>query len=301
LAPYHRGHFAAWNSSGGGKHSEGAWLIRSGLVGWPAAMLMSQTMNIVCPACSTRYAIADSAIGVDGRVVRCAKCRHSWFQEGPEKTDATLPPAMPAPPESETSPPPADTPAPPRETPPASGEAAAPSVYPNLTQTDHFEETPSSFAHEPPFRPRRHPATVWVMSAIVLALLAVAAVAAMATYGVPDWLPLPLDSFGLRDSFARPAPDLVLDFPASRQQPRPLPNGSRFFNVSGSVRNAGNVRRAVPTLLIVLRDARRTIVYVLETAPPKPVLAPGESETIDQAIIDPPSSARTAEIGWKPR
>nr|WP_137676670.1 zinc-ribbon domain-containing protein [Parerythrobacter lutipelagi] len=41
-------------------------------------------MIIACPACSTRYVVPDSAIGVDGRTVRCAKCRHSWFQDGPE-------------------------------------------------------------------------------------------------------------------------------------------------------------------------------------------------------------------------
>jgi predicted Zn finger-like uncharacterized protein len=40
-------------------------------------------MIIACPACSTRYVVPDSAIGVDGRTVRCAKCKHSWFQEGP--------------------------------------------------------------------------------------------------------------------------------------------------------------------------------------------------------------------------
>jgi len=266
-------------------------------------------MNIVCPACSTRYAIADGAIGVDGRVVRCAKCRHSWFQEGPgslqdgPQTDATPAEAapVPAPPPADTPPLATATPPPPAETlPPPDetsqlGEAAAPSAYPDLAQTDDFAETPSSFAHEPPFRPRRHPATFWVMSAIVLALLAVAAIAAMATFGVPDWLPIP------RDSFARATPDLVLEFPASRQQPRPLPNGSRFFNVSGSISNTGKARRVVPPLLIVLRDERRMIVYVLETAPPKTLLNPGESETVDQAIIDAPSSARTAEIGWKPR
>jgi len=41
-------------------------------------------MIIACPACSTRYAVPDSAIGIEGRRVRCAKCRHSWFQDGPE-------------------------------------------------------------------------------------------------------------------------------------------------------------------------------------------------------------------------
>ena len=41
-------------------------------------------MIIACPACQTRYVVPDSAIGIEGRTVRCAKCKHSWFQEGPE-------------------------------------------------------------------------------------------------------------------------------------------------------------------------------------------------------------------------
>lgn len=44
------------------------------------------TMIIACPACNTRYVVPDSAIGVEGRTVRCAKCRHSWFQDGEEIT-----------------------------------------------------------------------------------------------------------------------------------------------------------------------------------------------------------------------
>ena len=40
-------------------------------------------MIIACPACGTKYVVPDDALGVEGRTVRCAKCKHSWFQDGP--------------------------------------------------------------------------------------------------------------------------------------------------------------------------------------------------------------------------
>jgi predicted Zn finger-like uncharacterized protein len=48
-------------------------------------------MHIVCPSCHTRYVVPDNAVGIAGRQVRCANCKHGWFQEG------AIPPLAPAP------------------------------------------------------------------------------------------------------------------------------------------------------------------------------------------------------------
>ena len=76
-------------------------------------------MLIACPDCNTRYVVPDEAIGVDGRTVRCAKCKHSWYQAGPE---IELPPER-AEPEPAPAPPPPPAPEPEPEPEPAVGEA----------------------------------------------------------------------------------------------------------------------------------------------------------------------------------
>ena len=309
---------------------------RGGLVGQAPGMFNNVAMIIACPACSTRYVVPDSAIGVDGRTVRCAKCRHSWFQDGPS-ADAVLAATEPAPTPAAAPPPAAPPPAPtfspaaepvvappfaappPTVTPVADEAEAAPPAGPDWPQPDiepepplgpiaddttrtyaddasdrYFEEGRSSFEFEPPFKPRRNRLRLWTIAAALFAVVATGAVAAVARFGLPDWMPL------ARATFAEAQPDLVLNFPANRQDRLTMPNGAEFFSASGTVTNVGQTRRSVPTILIVLRDAREKIVYSYEVAPPKRVLAPGETIEVNEAVTDVPKSARIAEIGWKP-
>lgn len=53
-------------------------------------------MVITCPACSTRFSLSDSAIGPNGRTVKCSRCGHSWLQMPPDSEFATpVPPPLP--------------------------------------------------------------------------------------------------------------------------------------------------------------------------------------------------------------
>lgn len=261
-------------------------------------------MIIACPACTTRYVVPDSAIGPDGRTVRCAKCRHSWFQDpsSPELTVSAA--AAPAPP-AEPSPPPEPRRFVRNEPPPVPERESEPEPAPPLPDEPvappPFDEPAppapagaSQFEAAPPFRRRRNPLKLWTWAAAIFAVLAVGTIAAVSYWGLPDWVPVN------RPTFAMGQADLQLDFPPDQQERRQLPNGTEYFGASGTITNIGSVARNVPPILIVLRDARDRIVYSWEVRPPKRTLAPGESVTVNEAVTDVPRAARFAEIGWKP-
>lgn len=268
-------------------------------------------MILCCPACNTRYVVPDSAIGVEGRTVRCAKCRHSWFQEGPTlvvpETKTAPPPAANPPPE------PAPQPSPPATQPPVQEEPAPapedfpppepPTFAPRETGGEegaapaaaYFDDDQvSQFDHQPPFRPRRNWIRLWTIAAVVFAVLALGMVAVVSYWGLPDWVPVS------RPTFAQGRPDLVLEFPPRQQDRHTLPSGTEFFGASGTVTNVGQEVRSVPPILIVLRDRKDRIVDTFEVSPPKRSLAPGETMAINEAFTDVHRSAKFAEFGWKP-
>lgn len=236
-------------------------------------------MILACPACDTRYAVPDSAIGADGRTVRCARCRHSWFQEGTELDLETL--------EKEGS----------AKAEPAPAQRQPWHDVPPIAADDDVEGEPaarSQFSAEPPFRPRRNPIKMWSMAASLFAVISVGTIAAVSYADLPDWVPVS------RPTFAMNEPDLVLEFPASQQDRRTLPDGSEYFGVAGEIKNVGRETKAVPPVLIVLYDERNRKVYNWEILPRQGRLQPGETLSINEAITDLPKSAKFAEIGWSP-
>ncbi len=236
-------------------------------------------MILVCPACSTRYLVPDTAIGVEGRQVRCANCKNSWFAEGPETVAAPASPPPPAPVQQEFPDPPLHH-----------EEGAAPAVKESSYHAPASDD-PDPFAHEPPFKPRRNPAKMWTAIAVGLFLVLGAGIGAIAWFGPPSFIA------GLGGE----AGDSALDVQLVRSpERRTLASGHELLSISGRIVNMTDEEQRVPDIRAELRNAQGAVVYDWTIQAPQQSLPAREMVEFNSAEIDIPRNAEELNLSFVP-
>lgn len=288
-------------------------------------------MILVCPNCATRYIVPDTAVGTNGRQVRCASCKHSWFQapaELPQREEPVREPELAgavgvdsAPPVAEpevTAPPtpphptlpPLDRPIGRREpvmeeqpvpVPEAPVAVEATPTAPSFAAPsdnrfdDIYAGAPVDRAEESRFaaQPPFKPRRNRLK---LLTWGAIAFAIVVAAAGAALWQfgpPAWAVNLGLVAEEGDPDLLFYLSKPAER---RKLPTGEEYFAFGARIVNSGADTLPVPPVLVQLRDRQNRLVFSWTTKADKSRLKPGEEASINESRIDIPKNAENLSL-----
>jgi predicted Zn finger-like uncharacterized protein len=246
-------------------------------------------MLITCPTCASSYRIDAGKIGPEGRSVRCAACRETWFltaADGVEDEPAADPAAGDL-----VSDPVADA---------AWAEAAA-AIRETAEPQATLSNDPPPRKRSPPKKkpaPKRRPAGKGLpLSPAALALLALLAalpVACLARTKIVGAVPqtaslfsaigLPVNRRGLeiRDVVA-------FHNPAAEDEPAELV-------IEGDLVGVDRADVAVPGLTVEISDAAGKPIRTFPAMAPRTILGAGESARFRARLADPPAKGRAVMV-----
>lgn len=234
-------------------------------------------MILTCPECATAYFVDEAKIPAEGRLVKCASCKHRWTAyatvDEAEEDDLELEPTAIAEEPAETSVEDDEAPL---------GAADLPKVF-RAKAADHRKVREAATA-----------GVIWAgMAAMLVVLIAVAAVFRGSvvnlwpkTAAAYAWVGLPVNSLGLTIEGVRAEPALQ--------------DGHAALSVSGMFRNVKDKPITAPPLRISLLNKSGKRLSTKIAQPADAVVPPGETRHFAIAILDPPSTASQLEVAFAP-
>jgi len=234
-------------------------------------------MIVTCPSCAVRYVVDPRALGAKGRIVRCARCAHTWRQEAPPETL------------QEAAPPSPQTAEPPAAAKPAPVSDAAASAAPRERATPVV--APQDRVQLPALsRPRRRwgAALAWTGSLLLL-LVGLAAAAIVERARIVELLPAAARVYALAGF---PVSDVGMGLVFRNvSTSRDMDNGLPTLVIEGEVMNVSSVARPVPKLVAILRDRGEHELQEQSFTVDAARLLPGESVPFHTTISQPAEEA----------
>ena len=229
-------------------------------------------MILECPSCHARFKVAESAIPIAGRTVRCSKCAHEWHVDRASllpdvpKAAPVAPPAPVAKENEELSP-----------AARAEGEAFMDQLNAIISASETEAEpdivrpaavkrpAPAKGFKLPPLHPKPFKMAVPVIAALWLVL-------AFMTY-FPSWEQAPVLG-GIYHLFGVTSTE-GLEFADVTMEREHEEGGKTKFILAGSIRNNSSETRDVPTVRVKLRDSKGDTIFG-RSYPVNTQLQPGE-------------------------
>jgi predicted Zn finger-like uncharacterized protein len=226
-------------------------------------------MILTCPACATRYFVADGAVGPQGKAVRCAGCSHRWTAL-PE-TEGEL-------------------------------ELAAPVEAPAAIEPEPAKSTantaPLAFREKAVAQKSVRQAVVngMIWAGIGGAMVVLVAASLIFRVDVVKLVPRTASAYA---AIGMPVNPTGLVFEGVSAKPG-LQDGHDALVVSGSVRNIEKQPVASPGLAIKVLDKAGHAVLIRQADNDTGMIAPGQTHNFVVSVVDPPAAANDVEVAFAP-